>query len=59
MTMVSGEIVYEQPELRGNTFRFNTDTADWTVDMQTPTDIWRWQEAPRVPPFLTGAGGFN
>lgn len=57
MTLIGGKVSYEAPELRGNTFRFNTDNADWTVDMKTPTSIWRWQEAPRIPPFLKGAGG--
>ncbi len=57
MTLIGGKVSYEAPELRGNTFRFNTDTADWTVEMNTPTSIWRWQEAPVIPPFLKGAGG--
>lgn len=57
MTLISGEVRYESSELRGNTFRFNTDTADWTVEQKTPTSIWRWQEAPKIPPFLTGAAG--
>ncbi len=57
MTLIGGRVSYEAPELRGNTFRFNTDTADWTVEMKTPTSIWRWREAPVIPPFLKGAGG--
>jgi len=57
LTLISGEVRYEASELRGNTFRFNTDTADWTTEQNTPTSIWRWQEAPKIPPFLTGAAG--
>jgi len=57
MTFIGGKVSYEASELRGNTFRFNTDTADWTVDMNTPTSIWRWQTAPEIPPFLSGAAG--
>jgi predicted amidohydrolase YtcJ len=57
MTLIGGQIVFESPELRGNTFRFNTDTADWTVEMKTPTDEWRWEQAPEIPPFLSGAAG--
>lgn len=57
MTFIDGEIVYEAPELRNNTFRFNTDTADWTVVENTPTSAWRWEKAPEIPPFLSGADG--
>ena len=57
MTFIGGKVSYEASEFRGNTFRFNTDTADWTVDMNTPTSIWRWQTAPEIPPFLSGAAG--
>ncbi len=57
MTMISGEVVYEQPELRGNTLRFNTESAQWEIDKSTPTDIWRWDNEPMIPPFLNGAGG--
>ena len=57
MTFIGGKVSYESPELRGNTFRFNTGTADWTVEMKTPTSIWRWQKVPVIPPFLAGAGG--
>ena len=57
LTFIGGKVSYEASELRGNTFRFNTDTVDWTVEMNTPTAIWRWQEAPEIPPFLKGAGG--
>jgi predicted amidohydrolase YtcJ len=57
MTMVGGRIEYEAPQLRGNTFRFNTDTGTWTVDMKTPTGAWRWRKQPEIPPFLTGADG--
>jgi predicted amidohydrolase YtcJ len=58
MTMISGKVSFEDPQLRGNTFRFNTDTANWTINMQTPTSLWRWTEAPRIPPFLNGANGY-
>jgi len=57
MTFIGGKVSYEASELRGNTFRFNTDTVDWTVYMNTPTSVWRWQTAPEIPPFLSGAGG--
>jgi predicted amidohydrolase YtcJ len=55
MTLVSGKVEYEAPELRGNTLRFNTDTADWTIIQNTPTSLWRWTEVPKIPPFLNGA----
>ena len=58
MTMIGGKINYEAPELRGNTFRFNHETVDWTIDMKTPTTAWRWKETPVVPPFLNGANGY-
>ena len=57
MTFVGGRIEFESPELRGNTFRFNTDKADWTIVKKTPTPSWRWQSIPKVPPFMTGAAG--
>lgn len=59
MTIISGKAVFEAPALRGNSLRFNTETASWEIDMQTPTEIWRWETEPRIPPFLNGAGGFN
>jgi predicted amidohydrolase YtcJ len=55
MTLISGEVRHESSELRGNTFRFNTDTADWTIKQNTPTSIWRWQDVPKIPPFMSGA----
>jgi predicted amidohydrolase YtcJ len=58
LTMIGGKVSSEASELRGNTFRFNTDTADWTIDMQTPTSTWRWTETPEIPPFLNGANGY-
>lgn len=58
MTMVGGKVSFESDELRGNTFKFNTNTADWTIIQDTPTENWRWQTAPVVPPFMTGAAGF-
>lgn len=57
LTLIGGEVAYESGELRGNTLRFNTDKADWTVVKNTPTSLWRWQQAPAVPPFLSGAAG--
>lgn len=58
LTLISGKAAFEAPELRGNTFRFNTDSADWTINMQTPTSIWRWTDEPDIPPFLNGANGY-
>lgn len=58
MTLIGGKVAFESAELRGNTFRFNTDTADWTIDMQTPTSIWRWTEVPNIPSFMNGANGY-
>ncbi len=55
LTLIGGEVAYEAPALRGNTLRFNTDDATWTVVKNTPTDLWRWESAPRLPAFLTGA----
>lgn len=57
-TLIGGEVVFESEELRGNTFRFNTGSADWTVEKNTPTDIWRWEQAPELPVFLKGAAGY-
>ncbi len=57
LTLIGGQVAYESEELRGNTLRFNTDTADWTVNQRTATGLWRWNDAPVVPPFLTGAAG--
>lgn len=57
MTLIGGEVAYESAELRGNTLRFNTSSADWTVEKKTPTTLWRWQQAPQLPPFLSGAAG--
>ena len=58
MTFINGKISHEMPALRGNTLHFNTDTAQWTLDMQTPTTAWRWTEVPQIPPFLNGANGY-
>ncbi len=55
LTLIGGQVAYEAPALRGNTLRFNTDDATWTVVKNTPTDLWRWESAPRLPAFLTGA----
>jgi hypothetical protein len=58
MTLIGAKVAYEDPSLRGNTFRFNTDSATWSIDMQTPTSIWRWTDVPKIPPFLDGADGY-
>ncbi len=42
MTMVQGRIVFEDPQLRGNTLRFNTETAKWEKDVKTQSALWRW-----------------
>ena len=57
MTLIGGKVSFESSELRGNTFRFETDSANWTVIKNTPTSIWRWEQAPAIPAFLTGAAG--
>jgi predicted amidohydrolase YtcJ len=46
MTMVGGKVVFESPELRDNMLKFNTDTAEWEVAENTPTDLWRWENVP-------------
>ncbi|MDX1499291.1 MAG: amidohydrolase family protein [Woeseiaceae bacterium] len=58
MTFSGGRIGYEDPVLRGNTLRFDVDTATWTFDKKTPTSAWRWETPPDVPPFLEGASGY-
>ncbi len=58
MTLIGGKVAHEMPDLRGNTLHFSTDTAQWTFDMQTPTDLWRWDSPPQIPPFLNGANGY-
>ena len=57
LTIIDGKVAYEAPDLRGNTLRFNTDDATWTVEKKTPTSLWRWEAKPELPPFLTGAAG--
>ncbi len=42
MTMVQGRIVYEDPQLRGNTLQFNIKTAKWEKDVKTQSTLWRW-----------------
>ena len=52
LTMVDGKVVFEDKELRNNRLRFNTDPqiADWELEMNTPTSLWRWgPESPVVP----------
>jgi hypothetical protein len=58
LTMIDGKVSYEAPGLRGNTLSFDTGSAQWTFDMQTPTSIWRWTEAPVIPSFLEGSSGY-
>jgi len=58
MTFINGKISHEMPALRGNTLHFDTNTAQWTTDMQTPTTAWRWTDTPSIPPFLNGANGY-
>ncbi len=52
MTMVGGEVVFEDTELRGNRLRFNTDPAiaAWEVEQNTPTSLWRWNQTPPAIP---------
>lgn len=57
LTLIGGEVAYESSELRGNTLRFNTADASWTIEKNTPTTLWRWDAAPEIPAFLTGAAG--
>lgn len=57
LTLIGGEVAYESSELRGNTLRFNTDDASWTIVKNTPTSLWRWSKIPEIPAFLTGAAG--
>lgn len=42
MTMVQGRIVFEDPQFRGNTLRFNTQTAKWEKDVKTQSSLWKW-----------------
>lgn len=42
MTMVQGKIVFEDPQFRGNTLRFNVETANWEKDLKTDSQLWRW-----------------
>lgn len=52
MTMVDGEVVYENKELRGNLLKFNTDPniSAWEIEKNTPTDLWRWpDDGPQIP----------
>jgi adenine deaminase len=48
MTMVGGEVIFEDTELRGNQLKFNTDPTveAWEVQMATPTSLWRWKDGP-------------
>ncbi len=52
MTMVGGEIVYEDTALRDNKLYFNPETADWEIKQKTPTTLWRWKDgAPKIPVY--------
>jgi predicted amidohydrolase YtcJ len=45
MTMVQGKIVFEDPQLRGNTLRFNTETYVWEKDIASRfqnSRLWKW-----------------
>ena len=42
MTMVGGKIVFEDPAFRGNTLRFNTQSAKWEKDIKTNSNLWKW-----------------
>lgn len=42
LTMVQGKIVFEDPEFRGNTLRFNTETEAWEKDLKTDSSLWKW-----------------
>jgi predicted amidohydrolase YtcJ len=48
MTMIGGQLVFEDTQLRGNKLKFNTnlDVAAWEVEKSTPTTLWRWQQTP-------------
>jgi predicted amidohydrolase YtcJ len=52
MTMIGGEVVFEDMALRGNKLKFNTDpdVAAWEVEKNTPTSLWRWQNTPPIIP---------
>jgi predicted amidohydrolase YtcJ len=52
MTMVGGKVVFEDTPLRGNKLKFNTDpdVAEWEIEKNTPTDLWRWNNGtPQIP----------
>lgn len=52
MTMVGGEVVYEDPALRNNKLYFNPENAQWEITQNTPTSIWRWKDgAPKIPVY--------
>jgi len=59
LTMIGGQVAHETSELRGNTLNFSTDTAEWTLQKNTPTSLWRWQDTPTIPAFLSGAAGYD
>ncbi|MGK0298225.1 MAG: putative amidohydrolase YtcJ [Gammaproteobacteria bacterium] len=45
MTMVQGKIVFEDPQLRGNTIGFNIETAEWEKNIAPQfqnSGLWRW-----------------
>ena len=52
MTMIGGKVVFEDPALRNNALRFDTDTATWEATERTPTDLWRWDSVPpEIPTY--------
>ncbi len=52
MTMVGGEVVYEDKALRNNSLYFNHETAGWEISQNTPTSLWRWKDgSPKIPTY--------
>jgi len=50
MTMVGGEVVFEDRALRNNMLYFDPHKAEWLISENTPTSIWRWKDgAPKIP----------
>jgi predicted amidohydrolase YtcJ len=52
MTMVGGEVIFEETSLRGNQLKFNTDPTveAWEIQMNSPTSLWRWKDGPpKIP----------
>jgi len=52
MTMVGGEVVFEDKALRNNMLYFNTTSAEWEISKNTPTSLWRWKDGvPKIPVY--------